>query len=147
MTSAQIGMPVGKATLIDPEQGPALGNTGASGIKAAVFAATQDITTMRATIKTLGFATNNLYTDKYLDTLTSNDMLKIIMDNQDTIANMNVPATAWAATTDYDLGIRVTNSSKTLRAIIAGTSDALAPTNPGTGLTVVDGTVTWYQID
>jgi hypothetical protein len=59
-----------------------------------------------------------------------------------------IPAyAAWAATTVYAIGARVTVSGGTLEATVAGTSGATVPTNPATvGGTVVDGTVTWKRI-
>lgn len=59
-----------------------------------------------------------------------------------------VATPAWAATTAYDVGDRVTISSGTvrLRAVIAGTSDAVAPAAPATiGEGVDDGTVIWVR--
>lgn len=57
------------------------------------------------------------------------------------------PFAAWAATTAYDVGDRVTVASGTarMRAVIAGTSDAAEPTPPAVGAGVEDGTVTWVR--
>lgn len=57
------------------------------------------------------------------------------------------PPIAWAATTAYGLGERVSLSGgEILAATVAGTSGADEPAAPGVGDTVVDGTVTWTQI-
>lgn len=58
-----------------------------------------------------------------------------------------VAIAAWTATTAYDVGDRVTIDSGTvrLRAVIAGTSDAAAPTAPAVGAGVDDGTVIWVR--
>lgn len=60
---------------------------------------------------------------------------------------MATPA-AWAATTAYAVGdIRRLSGGAYLRATVAGTSAAAAPSAPDTvGDTVVDGTVTWERV-
>lgn len=58
-----------------------------------------------------------------------------------------VPPPAWAATTAYTLGKRVTLSGGAiLEVTTAGTSGSTAPTAPAIGSTVTDGTVTWLRI-
>lgn len=55
-------------------------------------------------------------------------------------------ASVWAATQAYALGdvVKLTGG-EILRASVAGTSAASAPTAPAVGATVVDGTVTWVR--
>lgn len=54
-------------------------------------------------------------------------------------------ATAWAGTTAYSVGDRVTNDSKIYQCTVAGTSAGSGgPT--GTGTDIVDGTVTWRYL-
>ena len=52
---------------------------------------------------------------------------------------------AWAGTTAYTLGTWVSSGSVVYECTTAGTSGGTAPTPPGVGLTVVDGSVTWTQ--
>lgn len=55
---------------------------------------------------------------------------------------------AWSASTAYQMGDHVELSTgPVLRVVVAGTSGASEPTAPGYGQTVVDGTVTWRQVD
>lgn len=57
------------------------------------------------------------------------------------------PPPAWAASTAYSVGDRVSLSGgAVLEATVAGTSGTTAPTAPGVGNTVVDGSVTWQQV-
>lgn len=56
------------------------------------------------------------------------------------------PPAAWAATTSYAVGDRVTlTGGEVLRATVAGTSGSTEPTAPAIGATVVDGSVTWER--
>lgn len=66
---------------------------------------------------------------------------------RDLIAAPLYPPPEWSASTAYDVGDRVRLAGgQILQATVAGTSAATAPTAPGVGNTVVDGTVTWQQI-
>lgn len=56
-------------------------------------------------------------------------------------------AEQWEALTAYGLGDLVFDDIYYYRATEAGTSDSTEPTPPGVGSTVVDGTVTWEEID
>jgi hypothetical protein len=59
----------------------------------------------------------------------------------------SAPPAAWAATTVYDVGDRVSidAGAVVLRAMTDGTSDAVEPAAPGAGAAVIDGTVAWLQ--
>ena len=52
---------------------------------------------------------------------------------------------AWAATTAYVVGAWITEGNRVYECVTAGTSGSTAPTPPGLGATVVDGTVTWLH--
>lgn len=54
---------------------------------------------------------------------------------------------AWVADTDYLEGNTVSITGGTLGAVIAGTSDEIAPELPAAvGETIVDGTVMWERL-
>lgn len=147
MAEEQLGTPVGAGVIVDPEMAPKLNNSGTN-LDAVVFGATKSIATMRSTLKNISGVVNGLYTDAYLDSMTANDMLYAILDEQDAVVEADAAPTVWATDTAYDRGVRVTNSGKTLQATNSGTSDdTVTPSNPGTGKTVVDNDITWYQVN
>ncbi|WP_053205843.1 hypothetical protein [Jiangella muralis] len=63
-----------------------------------------------------------------------------------TLVDPSTPS-AWAATTAYVVGDRVSiaSGSVVLRALTAGTSGASAPAAPGRSNVVINGTVAWLQ--
>lgn len=145
MAQQQVGTPVGGHLIVDPNLN-SVNNEGSSALDASVFNATKDIASMRNALKTINALKSNIYTDTYLDSMVPNDLLFAITSDQELIdAASNIAA--WAATTDYVVGNRVTNSTGVLQATTEGTSAGSAPTNPASvGGTVVDGTVTWVRI-
>ncbi|WP_053203795.1 hypothetical protein [Jiangella muralis] len=64
-----------------------------------------------------------------------------------TLVDPSPAPTAWAATTVYAVGDRVSISSGTvvLRALTAGTSGGTVPVAPGRSNVVINGTVAWLQ--
>ena len=61
-------------------------------------------------------------------------------------AKVTPPIPAWAAATAKTVGQYVTSGGVEYRAIVAGTTGATAPTAPGLGNSVIDGTVVWQQV-
>lgn len=64
-----------------------------------------------------------------------------------TTADATIAAVAaWAATTAYVVGDRVTLGSQVYQATVAGTSGGSGPVGTTQGVTEVDGTVTWINV-
>lgn len=145
MAEAQVSTLVGGHQVVD--EGLAAADEGKSPLSDAAFAATKDVNKARAALKSVSALFGNIYSDSYLDSLTLNDMVFDILSNEDVVTAAAGSATAWAASTEYARGAKVTNSSDTLQAMNSGTSGATAPANPASvGGTVVDNDITWVRI-
>lgn len=84
----------------------------------------------------------------------TNELAQLMVDGANAKASRVAPcltltSAAWAGSTDYVLGDRVTlTGGELVQVTVAGTSDATEPTAPtATGRTVTDGTVTWQRIE
>lgn len=83
MATAQTGQFIAGQRVIDPALSSDAGKAGTSNVNAKIFAATKDISSMKAALTTWQAST---YTTARLNAMSHNDLLSVILNNATAIA-------------------------------------------------------------